>query len=452
MSKTGNYLREAILARARIIGEFSSHPVITGSSREFVVKNILQTFIPRKYELLSGTIIKDEKNNRQVDLMLVDTWTYPIVYREKDIAICLPESIKALVESKSKLSSPEFAQTFFQMTTAMYELFIDSQQAPRAFLFSFDYGSEAIISQSIVKKAPPEIQEEIERVLPIFTHFRPIFGESPHYQRYFDTIKSHYTATIKDLTDATSQSPAHIKEIIKCFYQAHFLNEIDAFLLDVGNLFQESMQIEGQEYPYAQLITDFTDRISAVVSDIERVPFDVGFSHKKDEHKKEIKKYLDVVLNFAFSDSEQTSLERFLSLCQELKPITVIEQRTYLENIYHQIAQPIQIKTLLFREIAQNRVFLAAQTLSKNEPRELHRLLQSLRDWCLPKAILLLNKEPMAERCYIFEDKSYLFSPEEHKLVTFLYEFLCTTTTESSDSTNKYAGQIARLYGHRTAT
>lgn len=92
--------------------QMTAHPVLVGSAREKALATLIRDLIPRRYEVLDGTIALVDENDApvkvddQLDLMIVDTWRYPTLLRAGATAVVLPEAVRAVIEVKSTLTSP----------------------------------------------------------------------------------------------------------------------------------------------------------------------------------------------------------------------------------------------------------------------------------------------------------------------------------------------------------
>lgn len=102
-------LYRRMLAQANLVAALSDHPTLVGSSRERALAELLRELIPRRYEVLSGTVLLESGRRHvrspQIDLMIVDTFDYPAVLRAGDIAVVPPEAIRAVIEVKSDLEN-----------------------------------------------------------------------------------------------------------------------------------------------------------------------------------------------------------------------------------------------------------------------------------------------------------------------------------------------------------
>lgn len=103
-------LHARLKAEAELFRAYTAHTTLTGGGREHALRGYLEELLPRRYELLTGGFaildgdyaLKDSQ--RQQDLLVVDTWQYPTLYRKGSLAIVMPESVAVMIESKSTLN------------------------------------------------------------------------------------------------------------------------------------------------------------------------------------------------------------------------------------------------------------------------------------------------------------------------------------------------------------
>jgi hypothetical protein len=74
-----------------------------GRYKEAVLRNVIRRFLPKNLDIGTGFILKDKKEiSKQIDIIIYDN-TYPVLFREGDFVITSPESVKAIIEVKTKL-------------------------------------------------------------------------------------------------------------------------------------------------------------------------------------------------------------------------------------------------------------------------------------------------------------------------------------------------------------
>ena len=106
-SRFRDVLVQRIRAQATLIGAFTTHRTLTGNARERAIVAVLREMLPRRFEALTGTIAafgpdgQLQTADRQIDLMVVDTWLYPTLFRDGDTAVVFAEAVRAIVEIKT---------------------------------------------------------------------------------------------------------------------------------------------------------------------------------------------------------------------------------------------------------------------------------------------------------------------------------------------------------------
>jgi hypothetical protein len=74
-----------------------------GRYKEAILRNVIRRFLPKNLDIGTGFILKDKKEiSKQIDIIIYDN-TYPVLFREGDFVITSPESVKAIIEVKTKL-------------------------------------------------------------------------------------------------------------------------------------------------------------------------------------------------------------------------------------------------------------------------------------------------------------------------------------------------------------
>lgn len=107
METLSSLLRTRMVAHANLLRSVTSHTTLVGAGREEAIAILLRELIPRRFEVLSGTIARlDEggqpmRSRNQLDAVVVDTIDYPVLLRVGASAVVLPQAVRAAVEVKS---------------------------------------------------------------------------------------------------------------------------------------------------------------------------------------------------------------------------------------------------------------------------------------------------------------------------------------------------------------
>jgi hypothetical protein len=81
-----------------------------GRYKEAVLKNIIRRFLPEKYLIATGFVIKQTDNrgehqsSKQIDLIVYDNAS-PVLFREGDFVILTPDSVRAVIEIKTNIQN-----------------------------------------------------------------------------------------------------------------------------------------------------------------------------------------------------------------------------------------------------------------------------------------------------------------------------------------------------------
>ncbi len=77
-----------------------------GRYQEAVIKTMIQRFLPEKFRIGSGFIVRQTKErgnhepSKQIDLIIYDT-SYPVLFKENDFVILTPDSVLGIIEVKA---------------------------------------------------------------------------------------------------------------------------------------------------------------------------------------------------------------------------------------------------------------------------------------------------------------------------------------------------------------
>ncbi len=79
-----------------------NHAPTVGTYRENILQNSLRKHLPERYHVATGFILGLD---RQIDILIYDRVDYAPLFREGDLVIVPPESVRAVIEVKTKLTS-----------------------------------------------------------------------------------------------------------------------------------------------------------------------------------------------------------------------------------------------------------------------------------------------------------------------------------------------------------
>jgi hypothetical protein len=81
-----------------------------GRYKEAVLKTVIQRFLPEKYQIATGFIVKSthergrHQASTQVDIIIYDK-QFPVLFKENDFVIVVPDSVRAIIEVKANLKN-----------------------------------------------------------------------------------------------------------------------------------------------------------------------------------------------------------------------------------------------------------------------------------------------------------------------------------------------------------
>lgn len=81
-----------------------------GRYQEAVLKSVISRFLPEKYKIVSGFVIKQTLNrgeheaSKQIDIIVYNT-DFPVLFKEGDFSIVTADSVEAIIEVKSNLKN-----------------------------------------------------------------------------------------------------------------------------------------------------------------------------------------------------------------------------------------------------------------------------------------------------------------------------------------------------------
>ena len=81
-----------------------------GRYKEAVLKSVIERFLPEKYRIGSGFVVRQTRQrgnhdaSNQIDIIIYDT-KFPVLFKEGDFVIVTPDSVKAIIEVKANLKN-----------------------------------------------------------------------------------------------------------------------------------------------------------------------------------------------------------------------------------------------------------------------------------------------------------------------------------------------------------
>lgn len=144
-SRFRDVLVQRVRAQATLIGAFTTHRTLTGGARERAIVQVLREMLPRRFEALTGVVAafgpegELVTTDRQVDLMVADTWLYPTLFRDGETAVVFAEAVRAIVEIKTSTVGTWAWVDALAQSAALGQAVDPGSQIPRA-VFCYEAG------------------------------------------------------------------------------------------------------------------------------------------------------------------------------------------------------------------------------------------------------------------------------------------------------------------------
>jgi hypothetical protein len=147
MSETfAELLVQRLKAQASLWRSLTGNPTLVGTGREHAFRQLLYELVPRRYEVLEGTIAGDAgmRTRRQVDCMIVDTFDFPTLIRSGSLAVVLRKAVRAVIELKGTIvsigrtRSEAFRDALIQVGRTKNQLQLGVDVITAMFLFADD--------------------------------------------------------------------------------------------------------------------------------------------------------------------------------------------------------------------------------------------------------------------------------------------------------------------------
>ena len=117
-----------------------------GRYKEAVIKNMIKRFIPEKYSIGTGFIVKhtnirgEHLTSKQIDLIFYDNES-PVLFKEGDFIILTPDAVRGIIEVRANLQNRNITQVLKQANENGQFIFSDKTNKKEKFfnvVFSFE--------------------------------------------------------------------------------------------------------------------------------------------------------------------------------------------------------------------------------------------------------------------------------------------------------------------------
>ena len=99
-----------LLALTNKVRNLITHWGEDGRYKEAVLKNVIKRFLPEKFTIGTGFVIKqtsfrgEHLSSKQIDLLIYDD-SSPVLFKEGDFVILTPDSVRGIIEVKANLQN-----------------------------------------------------------------------------------------------------------------------------------------------------------------------------------------------------------------------------------------------------------------------------------------------------------------------------------------------------------
>ena len=114
------------------------HYPTDGELKESILRHVIRRYTPENIKIARGFIHNGERCSTQIDILVYDS-KYPVLFKEGDLVFVTPDSVRAVIEVKTRQSIPNLEKTLSTLNEiaqiiADINCFIG--------LFSYDYDRE----------------------------------------------------------------------------------------------------------------------------------------------------------------------------------------------------------------------------------------------------------------------------------------------------------------------
>lgn len=135
-----------LLALTNKVRNLITHWGEDGRYKEAVLKNVIRRFLPEKFTIATGFIIKQTQNrgehlsSRQLDLIIYDNAS-PVLFKEGDFVILTPDAVRGIIEVKANLQNQDLTSILRQANENGKFIFSGKDDKKQKFfngIFSFE--------------------------------------------------------------------------------------------------------------------------------------------------------------------------------------------------------------------------------------------------------------------------------------------------------------------------
>lgn len=135
-----------LLALTNKVRSLITHWGEDGRYKEAILKNIIRRFLPEKFTIGTGFVIKQTRargehlSSRQIDLLIYDNAS-PVLFKEGDFVILTPDAVRGIIEIKANLQNQRLTEIVRQANENGKFIFSGKRDKKQLFfngIFSYD--------------------------------------------------------------------------------------------------------------------------------------------------------------------------------------------------------------------------------------------------------------------------------------------------------------------------
>ena len=99
-------LHDGVAHRLKVSREAMAHPVLKGDASEAIWLDLLQTYLPARYQAARAVVVDSEnRSSDQLDVVVFDRQYSPFVFLHEGVTVIPAESVYAVFEAKQNLDA-----------------------------------------------------------------------------------------------------------------------------------------------------------------------------------------------------------------------------------------------------------------------------------------------------------------------------------------------------------
>jgi len=136
---------DELSSKSERVGLIIKHHQTTGNYREQLLISVLKKYVPKKYHVATGFI---DGRTKQIDIIIYDQQNYIPLFRENDLVVVKPDSVRAVIEVKTTLNS----DSLWEALEGIHQVFRHSTHAIPVFKGVFAFNSNYESTESVIER------------------------------------------------------------------------------------------------------------------------------------------------------------------------------------------------------------------------------------------------------------------------------------------------------------